>query len=125
MSAMHSLRRRRARRLPTLIASLALFLLGGNYCVLAALVGDTGMACLTMPSDASSAAVPACHRAATATDSGSEEPAAKPSCCPDPVVAPTSPVVEKADAAFTPLADDALAAAVSVASTGTIQWHGH
>lgn len=115
----------RARRIPALIASLTLFLVGSNYCVLSALSGDTGMACLTMPSDASSAAVPACHRAAPATDSGSEEPAAKPSCCPDPVVAPASPVVEKADATFTPLANDALAAVVSIASAATIQWHGH
>jgi len=122
---MHSLRSRRARRIPALIASLALFLLGSNYCVLGALGGDTRMACLTMPSDASSAAVPACHRAAPATDSQSEKPAAKPSCCPDPVVAPTTPVVEKADAAFTPLSEATFATVISLAPPTAIDRHGH
>jgi hypothetical protein len=125
MRRMKRLRRQRARRIPALVASLALFLLGSNYCVLGVLSGDTGMVCMSMPSDASSAAVPACHRAVPATDSGSEKPAAMPSCCPDPVVAPASPVVEKADAAFTPLADDAIAALVSVAAPASLQWHGH
>lgn len=122
---MHSPHSRRARRIPALIASLALFLLGSNYCVLSALSGDTGMACLTLPGDASSAAVPACHRAAPATDSQSDQPAATPSCCPDPVVAPAPPVVEKADATFTPLTDAVLATVISFASPTAIDRHGH
>ncbi len=123
--SMHSLFSRRARRTPALIASLALFLLGSNYCVLGALGGDTRMACLTVPGDASSAAIPACHRAAPATDSHSKKPTAKPCCCPDPVVAPASPVVEKADASFTPLAHAVLATLISFTSPTAIDSHGH
>ena len=125
MLSMHSLFSLRARRTPALIASLALFLLGSNYCVLGALVGDTRMACLTVPGDASSAAIPACHRAAPATDSHSKKPIAKPCCCPAPVVAPAAPVVDKADATFTPIAPAVIATVISFASPTTIDLHGH
>lgn len=124
MTVMQTFRSRRAHR-PALIAALALFVLGSNYCVLGALCRDTGMACLTTPSTASSAAVPACHHAAPATASHSKQPAARPSCCPDPVVAPASPVVEKWNAGFTPLSDAILASVIAVASPTAIDLHGH
>lgn len=122
---MHLIRGHRARRIPALIASLALFVVGSNYCVLSGLAGDTSMACLTMPRDASAAAVPACHRTAPATGSQHEKPAARPSCCPDPVMASAAPLVEEADTVSRPLADDMLATVISAASPATIQWHGH
>ena len=121
---MHSLHRRRARSTPALIASLAQFLMGSNYCVLSALSGNAGMACLMMPGDASSAPVPACHAAAPASDHDADEPAAASSCCPDPVVAPIAPVLEKADGAFMPLADAVLASILVPASPTAVDRHG-
>ena len=119
---MHGLRSRRARRIPALIAALGLFLVGTNYCVLAGLAGDTRMACLTVSGDAG---VPACHRAHAAKHSDSSRPAAKPSCCPDPVVAPATPTLDKADANGPPAADVPLAAVVVAASPMVATWHGH
>ena len=124
MSVMHAFRSHRARRVPALIATLALFLLGSNYCVLSALSGDTRMACLTMPGDASSAAVPACHRAAPASDSHSGRPAAKPSCCPKPLLIPSSPVIESAAGSSVPVVDGVIAAVISFASPAAIDRHG-
>jgi len=119
---MHGLRSRRARRIPALIAALGLFLVGTNYCVLAGLAGDTRMACLTVSGDAG---VPACHRAHAAKHSDSSRPAAKPSCCPDPVVAPATPTLDKADADGPPAADVPLAAVAVAASPMVATWHGH
>ena len=121
---MSRLRSHRARRVPALIASLALFLLGSNYCVLTALTSGAPMACLTIGSDAASAAVPACHRSAATSDRDSDKPAARPSCCPDPVVAPVSPVIEQADGTFTPLVHVVLATIISPASPAAIDRHG-
>lgn len=116
---------RRARRLPAMIAALASFLLGTNFCVLAGLGGDTRMACLSMAKDAASAAVTACHRAAHAKGSDSQRPAARPSCCPDPVVAPATPAPEKADAASSPVADAPLALIAASAWPAPGAWNGH
>lgn len=124
MSLMKRLLSHRSRRVPALIASLALFLLGSNYCVLSALSGDTHMACLTTPGDAASAAVPACHRAAPAKDHGSTKPAAKRSCCPDPVVAPAGPAIEKADGTLTALPHAIVAPNATLASPAAIDRHG-
>lgn len=124
---MDRMKRLRRHRLPAAIlstATLALFLMGSNYCVLSALSGDTRMACLTMPGDASSAAVPACHAAAPASDHDADEPAAAPSCCPDPVVAPIAPVLEKADGVFVPLAEAVLASILITASPTAVDRHG-
>ena len=125
IAVMFSLRRPRARRVPALIASLALFVMGSNFCVLSALSGDTRMACMAMPSDASSAAVPACHRAAPATDSRSDEPVPTPSCCPKPAIAPASVTVAQAADAFTTLEDALFATVIPVASPDVIDLHGH
>ena len=114
----------RGRRLPALLATLALFLMGSNYCVLSALSGHTPMACLSMPGDASSAAVPPCHRAAPSQDPHHGKPAAKRSCCPDPVVAPTAPTIEKMDAASTVLPHVVLATVASHASPAALDRHG-
>lgn len=122
---MSSSRRHRSRRAPALIAALGLFLLGSNYCLLGALSGDTRMACMNLPRDASSAAVPACHRAASATSSESEQPPATPSCCPKPAVAPVTPVIEDADAAPSPLADAVFATVLPADSPDAIDPHGH
>ena len=119
---MHGLRSRRTRRIPALIAALGLFVVGTNYCVLAGLAGDPRMACLTVSDDV---AVPACHRAHAAKDSDAQRPAARPSCCPDPVVAPAPPTVDKADASYLPVADAAPAALAAPASPMTVLWHGH
>ena len=124
MARMHSLRGRRARALPALIAALA-FLLGSNYCLLVALGGRTPMACMGVPAVGSAAAMPSCHHAAPATGEHSKKPAAKPSCCPDPVVAPASPVIEKTDLASSPIAQAALAACVEPAAPASIERHGH
>lgn len=124
MCLMKRLRSHRARRLPTLIAAIALFLTGSNYCMLSALAGDTRMACLATPGDASEAAVPACHRAAARTPSDTKPPAATPSCCPDPVVAPLAPTIDKSDGAIT-LPPHALVATLdSPASPAVIDRHG-
>lgn len=124
MHRMNRFRGTRARRAPALVVALALFLLGGNYCVLSGLAGDTGMACLSLPADAAAAAVPACHRAAPQSEPGSNPPAARPSCCPDPVLTPAAPVIEKADGGFASLADLALAAVASPASPAALDRHG-
>ena len=116
--------RHRALHVPALIASLALFLMGSNYCVLTALSGDTRMACMSMPGDPAAGAVPACHRAAP-TDRHSRTPAPKPSCCPRPLVAPAAPVIETPVGSIA-LDDDAIAApAVTPASAATRAWRGH
>ena len=115
--------RRRTSRTPVLIAALALFLVGSNYCMLSALAGNASMACLRAPG-ASAASVPACHRAAAPTDSHSKPPAAKPSCCPDPVVAPVAPTIEKTVGAITLLPHAVVATIVSPASSAAIDRHG-
>jgi len=122
---MHGLRSRHARRTPALIAALGLFLAGTNHCMLAGLAGDTRMACLSVPQDAPSAANPACHRAHAAKDSDSQRPAARPSCCPDPVVAPPTPTLDEADAGGPPAADAPLTAVVVPTSNMVAAWHGH
>jgi hypothetical protein len=111
------------RRVQALIAALA-FLVGSNYCLLAAVGGRTPMACLSVPALTSGAAVPACHHAA-ATGDHSKKPAAKPSCCPDPVVAPASTVIGKTDAAASPVADAILVASLAPAAATAIERHGH
>lgn len=127
MDLMKRFRSHRPRRVPapiSALAALALFLLGSNYCVLSALSGDSGMACLTIPGDASGAALPACHGAAPSGDHDSTKPASTPSCCPDPVVAPAAPVIEQADGTFTPLAHAVLATTISPATQAAIDRHG-
>lgn len=121
---MKRLLRHRGRRLPALIATLALFLMGSNYCVLSALSGNTRMACLVAPGEASSAAVPACHRAAAPTHSDSKPPAATPSCCPHPVVAPAAPEIEKADDASTALPHAVLATIIAPSTPAALDRHG-
>ena len=81
-----------------LVASLALYLMGSNYCLLSAWGGNTGMACMTTPGDGSTSAVPACHHAAPVGKSPAGRPVAKRSCCPAPVVAANAPTLAKAEA---------------------------
>ena len=121
MQALHG---RCARRITALIAALA-FLLGGNYCVLAALSGHTRMACLSVPAVSSPAAVPSCHHAAPAAGDHSKPPAAKPSCCPDPAVAPSPSAAGKMDAAAGTIASAILAAWTAPAAPSAIDRHGH
>ena len=91
---MNRLRTHRAPRVAGHIASLALFLLGSNYCLLGALRGDTRMACMLAPGAATAAAVPSCHHAAPTPKSSSDRPASRPSCCPNPLVVPATPSLQ-------------------------------
>src|SRR5688572_16076359 len=84
----------RGARTAALIACLGLFLLGSNYCLLSAWSGTGDMACLAMP--APEAKPSACGKC---SGRGAEKPAdAGRSCCPDPVVAPSAPAVDKPSA---------------------------
>jgi hypothetical protein len=122
---MGHLRTSRARRVPALVAMLGLFLLGSNYCVLAGLSGDTRMPCLTVATDASTQAVPPCHRPAPEGDSDPRSPAGHPSCCPDPVVAPAAAAIERIDAASITLPHAAPITLAAPASPVQAAWHGH
>lgn len=104
------------------LASLALFLLGSNYCVLSALGGDTRMGCLSLPT---AAAVPACHGSAPAHEDGSDPAPASPSCCPQPVVTPVAPGVETSDHAAPSFAHALVAVSLTVAAPAIVDRHGH
>jgi hypothetical protein len=85
---------RRARRIPALLFCLALFLGGSNYCLLSAWAGNTRMACMATPG--ATTAAPRCHHCAPAGKaSRSGQPAGR-SCCPDPVLMPGAPSLDKA-----------------------------
>lgn len=94
-------RRPRAVRFAALIACLGLFLAGSNYCLLADWSGIGDMACLTVPAPETTST--ACGKC-TGHGEGTTESVQR-SCCPAPVVAPSAPTVDKADApAFTLIA---------------------
>ena len=117
------------RRLPALIACLALFVVSSNYCLLIAWGGNTRMACLAVPRDA--AAAPTCHHSAPAGQhspagkhSRQGDPNAGRSCCPSPVVAPSAPSLDK-DAAVAPTSSAAFLAVVPAPSPLLVgSWHG-
>jgi hypothetical protein len=90
---MNLLRGPRSRRAPALIACLVLFLVGSNYCALAAWSGHVRMDCMSV---AMAKAKPTCPRCAAAHHGAGRRDGAKPSCCPAPVVTPTAPAIEKA-----------------------------
>ena len=122
---MNHLGSHRARRLPALIACLALFLVGGNYCLLSAWGGNSRMACLVLPGVASAASAPRCQHCAPATKgAGTRQDGAKRSCCPDPVVAPSAPSVEKVVALSAPAAGAIFAAANVPTLPHPCAWHG-
>jgi hypothetical protein len=92
--SMKPFRRPGAVRSMALIACLGLFLAGSNYCLLTGWSGIGDMACLTMP--VPQAGPPACGKCA---GHGEDKPkTAQRSCCPAPVVAPSAPALDKADA---------------------------
>lgn len=123
---MNRLRRHRARQIPALIVSLALFVVGSNYCLLSAWGGNTRMACMTVPRDAA-AATPAsqCHHCAPA---GKRSPTgdadAGRSCCPSPVVVPSAPSLEKEGAIAAPSVAAFLAVVVDSSPLLVGSWHG-
>ena len=119
-SVMSILRVLRARRVLVRIACLALFLAGSNFCLLSAWGGNVSMACLTLPGAATQA--PArCHHCAPAPSSRAGHESGR-SCCPDPVVTPTSIALDRGDMAAIPAAEMDLAA---VTPQPTSAWHGH
>ena len=99
---------------------LALYAWGSNYCVLAAASARSTMACMTVakPAEAKSC----CHHAPA--QKSSERAAAKPSCCPDPVVAPATPAPDDARALIAAV-DIVLADALASAPPTAAAWHGH
>ena len=111
----------RARRMPALIAALALFIAGSNYCLLSAWAGNADMACLALPSAPLTPAK--CHHcAAPSSDTQAGSETAGPSCCPAPVVAPSAPALDRDDAvAASPLLDVVVEPTTQLASV----WHGH
>ena len=123
---MNRLRRHRARRIPALIVSLALFLVGSNYCLLSAWSGNTRMACMTVLRDAAAATpAPQCHHCAPAgKDSRTGDADAGRSCCPSPVVVPSAPSLDKEGAVAAPSAAAFLAAAVAPSPLLVGTWHG-
>lgn len=108
------------RRLPAVVACLALYAWGSNYCLIAAADARTQMGCMTVakPSESGSC----CHHATPASKSPARN-TAKPSCCPDPVVSPAVPVLvdDSSVATHEIVPADALALAPPTAAA----WHGH
>jgi hypothetical protein len=105
----------RVVRSAALIACLGLFLAGSNYCLLAGWSGVGDMACLTVPA-------PEAGPAACGKCSGHDENASKSSqrsCCPAPVVAPSAPTIDKADAPAVPL----IALATEAPTTAALASH--
>jgi len=113
----------RARRSPALVAALALFLVGSNYCLLSAWAGNADMACLTIPSAAEKSAAGTCHHCAPAKSRAGHE-SARPSCCPAPVVTPQTPSIDRSMEAA-PLASDLFSAVAFISPQIASAWHGH
>jgi hypothetical protein len=112
----------RARRLPALIACLALFVVGSNYCLISAWGGNARMACLALPKAASAGG---CHHCTPSNDaSHPRKPGPERSCCPAPVVTP-SPI--SLDKQLAPTATDSAPPLVAdaVPSPSLLGvWHG-
>jgi hypothetical protein len=104
-----------SRRLPAIVVCLALFLLGSNYCVLAAWSGHVRMDCMSVA--AAVKAKPTCPRCASHAGKHAE---AKPSCCPAPVVQPSAPSIEKAAILYM---GPVLAAAIDADATPPLTAH--
>jgi hypothetical protein len=122
---MNRLRTHRARRIPALIATLALFLVGSNYCLLSAWGGNARMACMALPQAATTTPAPQCHHCAPAgkhSRAGDEN--AGRSCCPDPLVVPSSPSIQNEGADSAPSAMTYLVAASIPSPLFTSAWHG-
>jgi hypothetical protein len=113
----------RARRLPALIASLALFVLGSNYCLLGAWAGDADMACLSLPKVATSAPAKCHHCLPPAGREPARGETPTPSCCPAPVVTTPAPTLDRDTGATQALAMvvDLSSQSLPIASA----WHGH
>lgn len=120
--AMSAFRVLRARRVPAIVAGLALFLVGSNYCLLGAWGGNAAMACIALP--ATAAQTPArCHHCAPASSRAGHENT-RPSCCPAPVVTPQALSIDRHDVA-TPIAFDLFAVVASPSPQLASAWHGH
>jgi hypothetical protein len=126
---MHAFRASRARRVPALIACLALFIMGSNYCMLSAWGGNADMACLSLPkatAPAPAAVAATCGHCLPASQTAESttadaEPAGS-SCCPAPVVTPSGPTLDRDQAVASVLFNAVLAEpALHPASA----WHGH
>jgi hypothetical protein len=119
---MNRIRNQVGGRAPTLIA-LALFLIGSNYCLLSGWNGRTPMACLGVGRVTNAKAIPACHQK-PAGKTGA--PAAKRSCCPDPIVVPSAPAHDAASHAVVTGVSAALSVLAPEPATplGGV-WRGH
>ncbi len=128
ISSMH-MNRPRNHRAPhplALIACLALFLAGSNYCLLSAWAGNTKMGCLVTPATAAAAKAPGCsHCAPAGKHTRTGRAAAKASCCPAPVVAPTLPSIQDSGSVPAHSVAAFLAAAIPQAPLNSSAWQGH
>ena len=105
-----------------LILCLALFMVSSNYCLLSAWGGNSSMACLALPKQATHAGRVCHHCAAPGAPSSHGTPTGR-SCCPAPVVTPSTTSLEKHDAISTPLVTS-LAATPQVAPASPAgAWH--
>lgn len=113
----------RARRMPALIAGLALFIAGSNYCLLSGWAGNADMACLALPKPSAPSTAAKCHHCAgPSSDAQAGSETARPSCCPAPVVAPSAPALDRDDAvAASPLVLVVVDSSPQLMSA----WHGH
>jgi hypothetical protein len=105
------------------LLSLAVFLLGSNYCLLSAWSGNTRMACMTAQS---AAAAPVCsHCGSAAKAPRGTHPASGRSCCPPPAVAPLQVSIDASVTVATafPLLMAVLATDETQQITST--WFGH
>jgi hypothetical protein len=114
-------RRFRRVRLPALIASLALFLAGSNYCMLSAWAGNSKMACMVAPATTTKART--CGHCAPVKSNGGKTTASR-SCCPAPLVAPSAPSVEKASAFPGPSVAAFIAAVIDLSPLHPSAWLG-
>lgn len=110
-----------SRRLPAIILCLAVFLIGGNYCAISAWSGNVRMACLTPPAAKAQAA--SCSHCAPG-HAARGKTAAKPSCCPAPVVTPSAPAIDKQAATAPSSLLLGLVASAELAPPAPI-WRGH
>lgn len=115
--------RARRVRLPALVACLALFLAGSNYCLLSAWAGNTSMACLVAPGEAPAAKAAKCGHCAPATKPATGGETGQ-SCCPAPVVTPSAPTVEKGSAFAGPPVTAFIAAVIVSSAPHASAWHG-
>jgi len=123
---MPTFRTARARRLPALIACLALYVVGSNYCLLGAWTGNTDMACLVLPKAGVSPVAATCrHCAPRQGDSHTRKDTARASCCPAPVVTPSAFSLDRDVATATPTSELFVAVNAEPSFQPLSAWHGH